>query len=139
LGWRYRREICMRIVAWRSAALAVAVTLVGCGGGTGGSSSRTASETQVAACARQAGLQVTTEKFDASFGETGQLGVSTTGNTITITFFTDASKAASYAQLQGGAKNPGAEPGGNEAIGTASLSFYAKDAALAKAEGCVKA
>jgi hypothetical protein len=91
------------------------------------------------ACARAAGLQVRVESFDPAFNETGQIGLSAIGNTITITFFKEESQAHEYYTINGGAKNPGAEPGGNEQIGKAMVAFYAKDQALRKAEKCTKA
>lgn len=125
--------------------IALALGLAACGGGSGsGGNSRGAGsganrpQPQVVACARAAGLKVRIEQFDAAFNETGQIGLSSIGNTITITFFKDESQAQQYYKISGGAKNPGAEPGGNEQIGKAMLAFYAKDEALRKAESCTK-
>jgi hypothetical protein len=78
------------------------------------------------------------EKFDPDFDETGQIGLTSVGNTITITFFKDESQASQYYKISGGAENPGPEPGGNEQIGKAMLAFYAKDQTLRKAENCTK-
>jgi hypothetical protein len=132
----------------RSAAVAltaVGATLAGCGGGGGGSSSsaHTASAKQVATCAAAAGFKVTTEKFDPSTDETAQLGLNTPAtvtplNSMTITFFSNGSAASAYYQAEGGAKNPGAEPGGNDQIGTVVVGYYAKDAWLTRAERCIR-
>jgi hypothetical protein len=129
----------------RATCIGLALGLAACGGGGsggsgasdgGGNSNRP--QAQVLACAGAAGLSVKVEKFDAAFDETGQIGLTSIGNTITITFFKDESEANQYYKISGGAKNPGAEPGGNEQIGKAMLAFYAKDQALKKAEACTR-
>jgi hypothetical protein len=109
------------------------------GGPSGAGSASNKPQAQVVACARATGLRVKIEKFDPDFNETGQVGLTSVGNTITITFFKDESGASQYYKISGGAKNPGAEPGGNEQIGKAMLAFYAKDQALKKAENCTRA
>jgi hypothetical protein len=117
--------------------------LTACGGSSGHPAHvRSASASQVAACARSAGFTVTTEKFDPAADETAQLGLNTPasvspGNTLTLAFYSNSSAASTFYKVQGGAKNPGAEPGGNDLVGTVVVSFYAKDAWLTKAERCV--
>lgn len=118
------------------------LVLTGCGGG-GSASVRTASAEQVAPCATAAGFKVTTEKFDASADETAQLGLNTPasvspGNSITVQFYSNSSAASAIYQAEGGAKSPAPEPGGNVQIGTLVVSYYAKDAWLAKAERCIR-
>ena len=109
----------------------------GCGGG-GKSSGSSVSVSAARSCIQKAGLQVRDDAHDSSIGETAQIGVTSTGNTVTIAFMKDSDTAKRYWELVGGAENKGAEPGGNDQIGSTVVQWFKRDATLTKIESCIR-
>jgi hypothetical protein len=112
--------------------------VAGCGGGGGKSAGSSVSAAAAKTCFQKAGFQVREDPHDSSIGETAQIGVTTAGNTVTVAFMQDSDAANQYWKIVGGAENKGAEPGGNDQIGSTVVQWFKRDAALTKIESCVR-